>query len=114
MKRHTLEDIKSVEDIEGLTVRQMKEVLVKNFVDYKGCVEKSELQDRVTRLWKEHQVNKQKSEYRQGQHHSNTMFLSSTLLFSENWLTESIWLLQTAYAMNFDVLCVYYFQLKIS
>lgn len=66
MKRHTLEDIKSVEDIEGLTVRQMKEVLVKNFVDYKGCVEKSELQDRVTRLWKEHQVNKQKSEYCQG------------------------------------------------
>nr|XP_022341707.1 E3 ubiquitin-protein ligase rififylin-like isoform X2 [Crassostrea virginica] len=62
VKRHTLEDIKSVEDIEGLTVRQMKEVLVKNFVDYKGCVEKSELQDRVTRLWQEHQVNKQKTQ----------------------------------------------------
>lgn len=61
VKRHTLEDIKSEEEIDGLTVRQMKEVLVNNFVDYKGCVEKSELHLRVTRLWKEHQVNKQKS-----------------------------------------------------
>lgn len=64
MKRYTLEDIKSEEEIDGLTVRQMKEVLVNNFVDYKGCVEKSELHLRVTRLWKEHQVNKQKSKFR--------------------------------------------------
>lgn len=62
MKRYTLEDIKSEEEIDGLTVRQMKEVLVNNFVDYKGCVEKSELHLRVTRLWKEHQVNKQKTQ----------------------------------------------------
>lgn len=62
VKRHTLDDIKSEEEIDGLTVRQMKEVLVNNFVDYKGCVEKSELHLRVTRLWKEHQVNKQKTQ----------------------------------------------------
>lgn len=62
VKRHTLEDIKSEEEIDGLTIRQMKEVLVNNFVDYKGCVEKSELHLRVTRLWKEHQVNKQKTQ----------------------------------------------------
>lgn len=62
VKRYTLEDIKSEEEIDGLTVRQMKEVLVNNFVDYKGCVEKSELHLRVTRLWKEHQVNKQKTQ----------------------------------------------------
>ncbi|XP_048761396.2 E3 ubiquitin-protein ligase RNF34-like isoform X2 [Ostrea edulis] len=60
-KRYTLDDIKSVDDIETLSVRQMKEVLVNNFVDYKGCVEKTELQQRVVRLWKEHQNNKQKS-----------------------------------------------------
>lgn len=50
-----------MDDIETLSVRQMKEVLVNNFVDYKGCVEKTELQQRVVRLWKEHQNNKQKS-----------------------------------------------------
>lgn len=61
-KRYTLDNIKSEEDIETLTVRQMKEVLVNNFVDYKGCVEKTELQQKVTRLWKEHQNNKQKTQ----------------------------------------------------
>lgn len=77
MKRHTLEDIKSEEEIDGLTVRQMKEVLVNNFVDYKGCVEKSELHLRVTRLWKEHQVNKQKSKLK-------TDYLFSILLCKFN------------------------------
>jgi hypothetical protein len=42
-----------LEDIEGLTVRQLKEILARNFVNYKGCCEKWELMERVTRLYKD-------------------------------------------------------------
>ncbi|KAM3933855.1 E3 ubiquitin-protein ligase rififylin [Leptodactylus fuscus] len=50
-KRASLSDINSVEDIEFLSVRQLKEILARNFVDYKGCCEKWELMERVTRLY---------------------------------------------------------------
>ncbi|KAK3083704.1 hypothetical protein FSP39_001749 [Pinctada imbricata] len=59
-KRFAVTDIESEAHIESLTVKQLKEVLVNNFVDYKGCVEKAELKDRVLRLWKEHRNNQQK------------------------------------------------------
>lgn len=38
--------------LEGLSVKQLKEVLMLHRVDYKGCCEKQELLDRVGRLWK--------------------------------------------------------------
>ncbi|KAF4086163.1 hypothetical protein AMELA_G00103070 [Ameiurus melas] len=50
-RRASLSDISSVEDIEALTVRQLKEILARNFVNYKGCCEKWELMERVTRLY---------------------------------------------------------------
>uniref|UniRef100_A0A8C2IIU3 Ring finger and FYVE-like domain containing E3 ubiquitin protein ligase n=1 Tax=Cyprinus carpio TaxID=7962 RepID=A0A8C2IIU3_CYPCA len=50
-RRASLSDIRSVEDIEALSVRQCKEILARNFVDYKGCCEKWELMERVTRLY---------------------------------------------------------------
>uniref|UniRef100_A0A673N647 RING-type E3 ubiquitin transferase n=1 Tax=Sinocyclocheilus rhinocerous TaxID=307959 RepID=A0A673N647_9TELE len=50
-RRASLSDIRSVEDIEALSVRQLKEILARNFVDYKGCCEKWELMERVTRLY---------------------------------------------------------------
>ncbi|XP_016326336.1 E3 ubiquitin-protein ligase rififylin-like [Sinocyclocheilus anshuiensis] len=50
-RRASLSDLRSVEDIEALSVRQLKEILARNFVDYKGCCEKWELMERVTRLY---------------------------------------------------------------
>lgn len=39
------------EELEDLSVKQLKEVLMLNRVDFKGCCEKSELLERVQRLW---------------------------------------------------------------
>ncbi|XP_064157604.1 E3 ubiquitin-protein ligase rififylin-like [Anguilla rostrata] len=50
-RRASLSDLSCVEDIDGLSVRQLKELLARNFVDYKGCCEKWELMERVTRLY---------------------------------------------------------------
>ncbi|XP_030633276.1 E3 ubiquitin-protein ligase rififylin [Chanos chanos] len=50
-RRASLSDLSSVEDIEALSVRQLKEILARNFVNYKGCCEKWELMERVTRLY---------------------------------------------------------------
>lgn len=47
-----LEDFEDLKDLEALTVKQLKEVLMLHRVDYKGCCEKQELLDRVCRLWK--------------------------------------------------------------
>ncbi|EDW72343.1 uncharacterized protein Dwil_GK20877 [Drosophila willistoni] len=47
-----LEDFEDLKDLENLTVKQLKEVLMLHRVDYKGCCEKQELLDRVVRLWK--------------------------------------------------------------
>ncbi|XP_068946032.1 E3 ubiquitin-protein ligase rififylin isoform X1 [Petaurus breviceps papuanus] len=52
-RRASLSDLVNVEDIEALTVRQLKEILARNFVNYKGCCEKWELMERVTRLFRE-------------------------------------------------------------
>lgn len=54
-RRASLSDLKGVEDIEDLSVRQLKEILARNFVDYKGCCEKWELMERVTRLYQDQQ-----------------------------------------------------------
>ncbi|KAJ8312451.1 hypothetical protein KUTeg_009824 [Tegillarca granosa] len=61
-KRMKIDDVKEIDQIDSLSVQQLKEILVTNFVDYKGCVEKYELMDRVRRLWREHQNNKKKVE----------------------------------------------------
>ncbi|KAM9319018.1 E3 ubiquitin-protein ligase rififylin [Pholidichthys leucotaenia] len=54
-RRASLSDLNSLDDIEALTVRQLKEILARNFVDYKGCCEKWELMERVRRLYKDQQ-----------------------------------------------------------
>ncbi|KAJ8280317.1 hypothetical protein GJAV_G00053160 [Gymnothorax javanicus] len=51
--RASLSDLSCVEDIDALSVRQLKEILARNFVDFKGCCEKWELMERVTRLYNE-------------------------------------------------------------
>lgn len=47
----SLEDIKNEEEMEKLSVKQIKEILSLNRVDFRGCVEKFELMERLARLW---------------------------------------------------------------
>ncbi|KAF7657112.1 hypothetical protein LDENG_00031920 [Lucifuga dentata] len=54
-RRASLSDLSCVDDIEGLSVRRLKEILARNFVDYKGCCEKWELMERVSRLYLDQQ-----------------------------------------------------------
>ncbi|KAM4566123.1 E3 ubiquitin-protein ligase rififylin isoform 1-T2 [Odontesthes bonariensis] len=54
-RRASLSDLSCLEDIEALSVRQLKEILARNFVDYKGCCEKWELMERVRRLYQDQQ-----------------------------------------------------------
>ena len=60
----TLKDVHDETSIEDLTIKQLKEILTANFVDYKGCVEKRELTERVRRLWDESQKNRQRGKSR--------------------------------------------------
>lgn len=59
-KRMNISDIETLEAIDNLSVKEMKELLFRSFVDYKGCVEKEELKNKVIRLWKEHKNNEEK------------------------------------------------------
>ncbi|XP_071374913.1 E3 ubiquitin-protein ligase RNF34a [Centroberyx affinis] len=60
--RASLSDISSLRDIEGLSVRQLKEILARNFVNYSGCCEKWELVERVSRLYRETEQNRKSLE----------------------------------------------------
>ncbi|RWS29180.1 zinc finger protein-like protein [Leptotrombidium deliense] len=54
-KLFNINDLKSEDDIQNLSVRQLKLLLTRNFVNYKGCCEKEELAQKVLRLWRENQ-----------------------------------------------------------
>lgn len=56
--RVSLSDLSNTDDVEALTVRQLKEILARNFVSYSGCCEKWELVERVIRLFKETEENR--------------------------------------------------------
>ncbi|XP_066500595.1 E3 ubiquitin-protein ligase RNF34a isoform X2 [Hoplias malabaricus] len=60
--RASLSDLETVEDVEQLSVRQLKEILARNFVSFSGCCEKWELVERVRRLYRENQHNQQSVE----------------------------------------------------
>ncbi|XP_022109680.1 E3 ubiquitin-protein ligase RNF34-like isoform X2 [Acanthaster planci] len=51
--RTSISDLKTIDEIADLTVRQLKEILILNFINYKGCVERWELEERVRRLYTE-------------------------------------------------------------
>ena len=53
-----LTDLKHESQIQELSVRQLKIILQKNCITYKGCVEKHELLERVTRLWHSREEDK--------------------------------------------------------
>jgi len=50
----SIEDISSLSEIHSLSTRELKKILLVNCVDYKGCFEKSELIEKVKRLWTSH------------------------------------------------------------
>ncbi|XP_041756796.1 E3 ubiquitin-protein ligase RNF34 isoform X4 [Coregonus clupeaformis] len=60
--RASLSDVSGLRDIEGLSVRQLKEILARNFVNYSGCCEKWELVDRVSHLYRETEENRKSLE----------------------------------------------------
>ena len=53
-----LDDIQNESEIQQLGVKQLKIILRRNCIDYKGCVEKHELSERVVRLWHSRQEEK--------------------------------------------------------
>ena len=68
----SLSQIQKVEEVEQLSVKELKTILTANFVDFKGCCEKKELLDRVAALWKSKQQTEGKSEF--------TVFFSSSFV----------------------------------
>uniref|UniRef100_A0A131YI03 E3 ubiquitin protein ligase rnf34 n=1 Tax=Rhipicephalus appendiculatus TaxID=34631 RepID=A0A131YI03_RHIAP len=48
-----LEHFESVDELGQLTVMQMKLMLTRNFVDYRGCCEKAELLEKLSWLWEQ-------------------------------------------------------------
>ena len=63
-RRKSLSEVHSEEKIEDLSVRELKEILASNFVDFKGCVEKNELLEKVRRLYRDRQNEKLKGKPR--------------------------------------------------
>lgn len=68
----SLSQIQNVEEVEQLSVKELKTILTANFVDFKGCCEKKELLDRVAALWKSKQQTEGKSKF--------TVFFSSSFV----------------------------------
>lgn len=60
--RASLSDLDNEEAIANLSVRQLKEILARNFVNYSGCCEKWELLERVHRLYRENEQNRKSME----------------------------------------------------
>ncbi len=57
-KHASLSDLNSIDDIEGLNIRQIKEILAFNFVDYRDCFERPDLVERLKRLYNSTSENK--------------------------------------------------------
>ncbi|XP_043515237.1 E3 ubiquitin-protein ligase RNF34 isoform X2 [Frieseomelitta varia] len=57
-----LSDINALSELERLSVKQLKNLLSTNRVDYKGCIERYELLNRASRLWEEYRQSRTKME----------------------------------------------------
>ena len=55
-----MEDVSTVDEISSLSVTELKQILTANFINYKGCVEKTELTEKVTMLFNSIQENKKR------------------------------------------------------
>ncbi|GFR58008.1 E3 ubiquitin-protein ligase RNF34 [Elysia marginata] len=82
VRRTQLDDVKAEVDVENLTVRQLKELLVNNFVDYRGCCERSELVEKVKNLWRDHQENIAIAQEIQEEEEAETGFASASQCLS--------------------------------
>ncbi|XP_077866498.1 E3 ubiquitin-protein ligase rififylin-like [Saccoglossus kowalevskii] len=73
-QRASISDLSEINDIDNMTIRQLKEILATNFVDFKGCCEKWELVERVKRLFKEKNELRQKADeiLNENEEHSNS------------------------------------------
>jgi hypothetical protein len=71
-RRASLSDIRFEDDIENLSIKQIKEILTSNFVEYRGCCEKKELVEKLKQLYKSNLENKQKEkDINDGAHTAN-------------------------------------------
>ena len=59
-KWKSMEDVSNVEEIGTLSVTELKQILTANFINYKGCVEKKELVDKVIMLFRSIEENKKR------------------------------------------------------
>ncbi|XP_064236640.1 E3 ubiquitin-protein ligase RNF34-like [Aotus nancymaae] len=55
--RASLSDLSNLDDVEGMSVHQLKEILARNFFNCSGCCEKWELVRKANRLYKENEEN---------------------------------------------------------
>ncbi|XP_072943614.1 E3 ubiquitin-protein ligase RNF34 [Epargyreus clarus] len=53
-KQITLEQLKQPSDLDFLNVKQLKELLTRNRVEYRGCLERKDLLERAKILWQDH------------------------------------------------------------
>lgn len=53
-----LSDINNFSDLEALTVKQLKELLMRNRTDFKGCIERTELVEKAGRLWSDYTISR--------------------------------------------------------
>ncbi|XP_038215448.1 E3 ubiquitin-protein ligase RNF34 isoform X2 [Zerene cesonia] len=53
-KHINLENIKRASDLDALNVKQLKELLTRNRVEYRGCLERKDLLERAKLLWRDH------------------------------------------------------------
>lgn len=56
----SLSEIRNIDEVEELSVKELKHILTANFVDFKGCCEKKELLERVRTLWNSKQTSGKK------------------------------------------------------
>ncbi|XP_067932381.1 uncharacterized protein [Watersipora subatra] len=57
LSKISLSEIESVSEVDNLSVKQLKIILTRNLVTYKGCKEKHELISKVKMLWQARQDN---------------------------------------------------------
>ncbi len=57
----TIDELDREEDISLLSVKQLKTILQRNCIDYKGCVEKDELLTKVKTLWRAREEQRSES-----------------------------------------------------
>jgi hypothetical protein len=69
-----------LESIQNLTVRQLKDILIHNFVSTKGCVEKNELINKVELLYRDKQ--QQEIESNTNGKNKHIVFLIEYFLFN--------------------------------